>query len=103
MEPVLASALAHGQLPLHPRMRLVWGLNHGVVYALALTAVLVPLSVKFDWMPVIEAVLLALTAGVSIHTAGTRLESITLPGVPHAIALQLRDALLDRRIHADGA
>jgi hypothetical protein len=164
MEPVLASALAHGQLPLHPRMRLVWGLNHGVVNALAFTAVLVPLSVKFDWMPVIVTVLLALTAGlglgwrhaghyaaryaalhlgdgvlirrgvwwrselfvprariqhtevhqgpldrrwgmagVSIHTAGTRLESITLPGVPHAIALQLRDALLDRRTHADGA
>jgi len=164
MEPVLASALAHGQLPLHPRMRLVWGLNHGVVNALAFTAVLVPLSVKFDWMPVIVAVLLALTAGLglgwryagryaaryaashlgdgvlirrgvwwraeifvprariqhtevnqgpldrrwdmaslSLHTAGTRLEHIVLPGLPRTVAEHLRDTLLDRRPHVDGA
>ena len=42
-------------------------------------------------------------AGVRIHAAGTHLESIPLAGVPLAVAVQLRDALLDRRTHADGA
>lgn len=42
-------------------------------------------------------------ASVSLHTAGTRLENISLPGLPRAVAEQLRDTLLDRRIHADGA
>lgn len=42
-------------------------------------------------------------ASVSIHTAGTRLEQISLPGVPRAVAEALRDVLLDRKAHADGA
>jgi len=42
-------------------------------------------------------------ASVAIHTAGTRLESIVVPGLPRALAESLRDALLDRKLHADGA
>jgi membrane protein YdbS with pleckstrin-like domain len=42
-------------------------------------------------------------ASVSIHTAGTRLEQIALPGVPRDVAQALRDVLLDRQAHADGA
>jgi len=42
-------------------------------------------------------------ASVSIHTAGTSLESIKLPGLPRPVAEALRDALLDRKAHADGA
>ena len=42
-------------------------------------------------------------ASVGLHTAGTRLEHITLPGLPRDVAEQLRDGLLDRRAHADGA
>lgn len=42
-------------------------------------------------------------ASLSLHTAGTRLEHIVLPGLPRVIAEQLRDTLLDRRPHVDGA
>lgn len=42
-------------------------------------------------------------ASLSLHTAGTRLENIALPGLPRDVAERLRDELLDRRIHADGA
>ena len=42
-------------------------------------------------------------ASVAIHTAGTRLESITVPGLTRALAEALRDALLDRKTHGDGA
>ena len=42
-------------------------------------------------------------ASVSIHTAGTRLESIVVPGLMRDVAEALRDALLDRKSHADGA
>jgi len=42
-------------------------------------------------------------ASVAIHTAGTRLERIIVPGLTRALAEALRDALLDRQTHADGA
>lgn len=163
-DPGSAATLAHGVLPLHPRMLLIWALGRGVMFALLFALVLVPLSVKRELMPVPIAIAVAVAAGmfvgwrqatlfvaryaashlvdgvlirrgvwwrselfvprariqhtevnqgpldrrwgmasVGIHTAGTRLESITLPGVPHAVAVQLRDALLDRNTHADGA
>ena len=153
-----------GLLPLHPRMRLVWTLSHGLACTVPTAAALVPLAVKFDVVPVAVALLMApligfllgwryatryaaLYAGmhladgvlirrgvwwraeifvprariqhtevnqgpldrrwgmasVSLHTAGTRLEHIVLPGLPRAIAEQLRDTLLDRRPHVDGA
>lgn len=154
----------HGLLPLQPRMRLMWTLSHGLAYMLPLLAVLVPLAVKFDALPVPVALLLAIVLGLllgwhyarryaalyaamhladgvlirrgvwwraeifvprariqhtevnqgpldrrwdmaslSLHTAGTRLEHIVLPGLPRVIAEQLRDTLLDRRPHVDGA
>jgi membrane protein YdbS with pleckstrin-like domain len=42
-------------------------------------------------------------ASLSLHTAGTRLENIVLPGLTRAIAERLRDELLDRRRDVDGA
>lgn len=163
-EVAAVPASIRGMLPLHPRMRLIWALSHGLGYAIPLVAVLVPLAVKFDVMPVVLALLLAPVIGlllgwryatryaalyaamhladgvlirrgvwwraeifvprariqhtevnqgpldrrwgmasVSLHTAGTRLENIALPGLPRDIAEHLRDELLDRRTHADGA
>lgn len=153
-----------GLLPLHPRMRTVWTLAYGSLYALLLTLPLVPLAVAFDLLPLPLAFLLPVVLGcllgagyarryaalysataladgvlirsgvwwrgelfvprariqhteiqqgpldrrwgmasVSIHTAGTRLESIKLPGLPRPVAESLRDVLLDREAHADGA
>ena len=153
-----------GMLPLHPRMRAVWTLAYGSLYALLLTLPLVPVAVAFDWLPLPLAFLLPVVLGfllgagyarryaalysathlpdgvlirrgvwwrgelfvprariqhteiqqgpldrrwgmasVSIHAAGTRLESIKLPGLPRPVAEALRDALLDREAHADGA
>ena len=153
-----------GPLPLHPRMRLVWALSHGLLYSVIVAVVLVPVAVKFALMPVALALLLVPVLGgllgwryatryaalyaamhladgvlirrgvwwraeifvprariqhtevnqgpldrrwgmasVSLHTAGTRLENITLPGLPRDVAEALRDELLDRRAHADGA
>lgn len=42
-------------------------------------------------------------AKLVLHTAGTRLENISVSGLNHADALTLRDALLDRREGVDGA
>ncbi len=153
-----------GLLPLHPRMTLVWTLGHAVLYALPLLGVLLPLSVKFDLLPPVWALLVAPLLGLlfgwayarryaalyaalhladgvlirrgvwwrreifvprariqhtevnqgpldrrwgmaslSLHTAGTRLENIVLPGLTRAIAERLRDELLDRRRDVDGA
>lgn len=167
-EPEVASdvRIDHGPLPLHPRMRLIWTLSHGLAYTLPLLAVFVPVAVKTKTVviPVAVALLLAVVSGLllgvhyarryaalyaamhladgvlirrgvwwraeifvprariqhtevnqgpldrrwgmaslSLHTAGTRLEHITLPGLPRAVAERLRDELLDRRAHADGA
>lgn len=42
-------------------------------------------------------------ASVSLHTAGTHLENLKLPGLPRELAQRLRDELLDRRRDVDGA
>jgi membrane protein YdbS with pleckstrin-like domain len=164
IESAANSGIAGGLLPLHPRMRWVWALSHGLVFTVPMVAVLVPLVVKFDLMPIALALPAAPALGlllgwryatryaasyaalhladgvlirrgvwwraevfvprariqhtevkqgpldrrwgmasVSLHTAGTRLENITLPGLPRTVAEPLRDTLLDRHIHADGA
>jgi hypothetical protein len=163
-EAAVAPTPNRESLPLHPRMRLVWTLSHGLLYSIIVVVLLVPVSVKLDLMPVAVALLLAVTLGlwlgwryaaryatryaamhlsdgvlirrgvwwrseifvprariqhtevnqgpldrrwgmasVSLHTAGTRLENITLPGLPRDVAEGLRDELLDRRVHVDGA
>lgn len=164
-EPVSAGATAsHGLLPLHPRIRVVWTLSHGLAYAVPLCLAGIPLSVKFDLVSPVLAGAVAIASGlllgwryamryaamyaalhlpdgvlirrgvwwrseifvprariqhtevnqgpldrrwgmasISLHTAGTRLEHIRLPGLPRDVAERLRDELLDRRVHADGA
>ena len=64
--PMQMTPLAPGQLPLHPRMHFVWALNHSLWFSLLLAAVAVPLLVRFTGMPILAALLLALTAGVCL-------------------------------------
>jgi uncharacterized protein len=151
-------------IPLHPRMRLVWILRFGLLFALPWLPVLFLLTAKlrmmsFAYVPLLAALFGLLLgwryalryaalysaanladgvlirrgvwwraevfvprariqhteinqgpldrrwgmASLSIHTAGTRLENITVPGVPRDIAVVLRDTLLDRKAHVDGA
>lgn len=42
-------------------------------------------------------------ASLSLHTAGTHVEKITVSGLFHPDALRLRDELLDRQVGSDGA
>ena len=153
-----------GALALHARMRTVWTLRYGLLFALPFLPILILLAVRSDLLSFPLALVLALAFGmllgwryalryaalfsvahlvdgvlirrgvwwrgeifvprariqhteinqgpldrrwgmasVAIHTAGTRLESITVPGLTRALAEALRDALLDRKSHADGA
>lgn len=42
-------------------------------------------------------------ASLSLHTAGTHVEKVTVSGLYHPDALRLRDELLDRQVGSDGA
>ena len=163
-DPATPASTALGALPLHPRMRVVWTINYGLLYTFLLALLLVPLLTLTRAAPIAVSAALAVALGslagwryatryaraysaaqladgmlirrgvwwrsevfvprariqhteinqgpldrrwgmasVAIHTAGTRLEHIAIPGLTRERAEALRDALLDRKAHADGA